>query len=161
MTTCAFTGHRIIKDEHRARLGEMLACAIEHAYDLGCRRFIAGGALGFDTEAAREVIRFRLLHPDVSLILFLPCIEQDEGWSERQRSLYAYLLSSANEIRYVSEVYDRDCMRRRNKTMAEECDMMIAYVSRDRSGSSQTVRLARSFGKEIHNLYPFLEGLGD
>nr|MBE6544830.1 DUF1273 domain-containing protein [Oscillospiraceae bacterium] len=50
MTTCAFTGHRIIKDEHRARLGEMLACAIEHAYDLGCRRFIAGGALGFDTE---------------------------------------------------------------------------------------------------------------
>ena len=85
---CAFTGHRKIAPEHRGKIGFALQNAISHAYDLGCREFVAGGALGFDTEAAREVIRFRINHPDVSLVLFLPCIEQDATWSDRQRNLY-------------------------------------------------------------------------
>ena len=118
---CAFTGHRKIPPEHRQGLTELLQSAIAHAYDLGCRKFIAGGALGFDTEAAREVIRFRISHPDVHLALYLPCIGQDISWSDRQRALYDYTLNCANEVRYVSENYDPDCMRRRNYAMAEEC----------------------------------------
>lgn len=151
--TCAFTGHRKIVTEHREVLPELLFDAITHAYDLGCRRFIAGGALGFDTEAARQVIRFRLTHPDVSLVIFVPHLGQADDWSERQRSLYDYILSSANEVRYVSESYDKDCMRRRNKAMAEECDILIAYVNNLRSGSGQTIRMAENLGKEIHNIY--------
>jgi uncharacterized phage-like protein YoqJ len=154
---CAFTGHRKIPPEHREKLADLLRLAIAHAYDLGCRKFIAGGALGFDTEAAREVIRFRLSHPDVYLSLYLPCIEQDSGWSDRQRALYDYTLGCANEVRYISESYDPDCMRRRNYAMAEECDVMIAYVSSPRSGSGQTVRRAAELGREIYNLYPMIE----
>ena len=153
---CAFTGHRKIEPEHREKIGLALQNAIAHAYDLGCRRFVAGGALGFDTEAAREVIRFRMSHPDVSLVLFLPCIEQDATWSVRQQSLYNYTLNCANEVKYISEGYDPDCMRRRNYAMAEECDIMIAYVSNPRSGSAQTVRRARELGREIYNLYPIV-----
>ena len=154
---CAFTGHRKIPPEHRAKLAVLLQHAIAHAYDLGCRKFVAGGALGFDTEAAREVIRFRLSHPDVRLVLFLPCIEQDACWSDRQRALYDYTLSCANEVKYISEGYHPDCMRRRNYAMAEECDIMIAYVSSPKSGSGQTVRRASELGREIYNLYPMLE----
>ena len=150
---CAFTGHRKIPPEHRQGLTELLQSAIAHAYDLGCRKFIAGGALGFDTEAAREVIRFRISHPDVHLALYLPCIGQDISWSDRQRALYDYTLNCANEVRYVSENYDSDCMRRRNYAMAEECDILIAYASTPRSGSGQTVRRAMELGKEIYNLY--------
>ena len=153
---CAFTGHRKIPPEHRAKLTAALQSAISYAYDLGCRKFIAGGALGFDTEAAREVIRFRLSHPDVRLVLFLPCIGQDESWSERQRALYNYTLGCANEVRYISESYTPDCMRRRNYAMAEECDIMIAYVSSPRSGSGQTVRRASELGREIYNLYSMI-----
>lgn len=156
MTTCAFTGHRIIAPEHRSALPGMIYSEICRAYDLGCRRFIAGGALGFDTEAAREVIRFRLSHPDVSLVLYLPCIDQDATWSDRQRSLYNYILNCANEVRYISENYDSNCMKKRNFAMADECDIMIAYVSSPRSGSGQTVRMAEMLGKEIHNLYTAL-----
>lgn len=156
MTTCAFTGHRRIEHCHRELLPSLLYSAISHAYDLGCRRFIAGGALGFDTEAAREVIRFRLSHPDVTLHLFLPCIDQDATWSDRQRSLYNYILNCANEVRYISDSYDKNCMKKRNFAMADECDLMIAYVSSPRSGSGQTVRMAEMLGKEIHNLYPEL-----
>lgn len=155
--TCAFTGHRNIKLEHRARMPELLFRAIKYAYEQGCRKFITGGALGFDTEAARQVLRFRIDHPDVALILFLPCLDQDATWSAGQRDFYDYILSSANEVRYLSESYDKSCMKRRNQAMAEECDVMIAYVGRDRSGSSQTLRMAKEFGKEAYNLYYELE----
>lgn len=155
--TCAFTGHRNIKFEHRAGMPNLLSRAIGYAYDKGCRRFITGGALGFDTEAAREVIRFRISHPDVSLVLFLPCLDQDASWSLRQRDSYDYILSSADEVKYISECYDKTCMKRRNQAMAEECDIMIAYVGRERSGSSQTLRIAQTLGKESYNLYFELE----
>ena len=155
--TCAFTGHRNIKYGHKAALPDLLSRAIGYAYDQGCRRFITGGAIGFDTEAARQVIRFRLSHPDVTLVLFLPCLDQDAAWSARQRSSYDYILSAADEVKYVSESYDRSCMRRRNQAMAEECDIMIAYVGHDRSGASQTLRIARELGRQAYNLYPQLE----
>ena len=157
MKTCAFTGHRNIKHEHRAAIPGLLARAINYAYENGCRRFITGGALGFDTEAAREVIRFRMTHPDVKLILFIPCLDQDAAWTERQRRRYDYILSSADEVRYVSEAYDKSCMRRRNQAMAEECDILLAYVGYERSGSAQTLRIATTLGKEIYNLYYHLE----
>lgn len=157
MTTCAFTGHRKIDIGHWEGLPEVLYNAISRAYDLGCRRFIAGGALGFDTEAARQVIRFRLAHPDVSLIIFVPYIDQAAAWSIRQQSLYDYIISSANEVKYISETYDRECMKRRNRAMAEECDLMIAYVCREMSGSGQTYRMAKNLGKEVWNIYTDLE----
>lgn len=154
--TCAFTGHRSIKYEHKAGLTNLLARAIGYAYDKGCRRFITGGALGFDTEAAREVIRFRMSHPDVSLVIFIPCLDQDAAWSVRQREFYEYMLSAADEVKYISESYDKNCMKRRNQAMAEECDILIAYVGHSRSGSSQTLRIATELGKETYNLYNHL-----
>ena len=88
MKSCSFTGHRQIKKEHIKSLPELVLRAINYAYNNGCRRFIAGGALGFDTVAAREVIRFRMSHPEVSLVLFLPCIAQDSKWKPQQKRLY-------------------------------------------------------------------------
>ena len=157
MTTCAFTGHRNIKDGHKQPLANLLKRAISYAYEKGCRRFITGGALGFDTAAAREVLLFRISHPDVSLILFLPCLDQDAGWNMSQKDSYEYILSSADEVKYVSEFYNKTCMKRRNQAMAEECDIMIAYVSRDYSGAAQTLRMATALGKETYNLYPSIE----
>ena len=80
MKVCSFTGHRQIKSDHVNDLPGLVERAIKYAYDNGCRRFIAGGALGFDTVAAREVIRFRISHPDVSLVLFLPCLLSFGPW---------------------------------------------------------------------------------
>ena len=158
MKACSFTGHRQIKREHEKELPELVARAINFAYEGGCRRFIAGGALGFDTVAAREIIRFRLRHPDVSLVLYLPCIAQDSKWRPQQKRLYEYLLSEANEVVYVSEEYTDGCMKERNLRIAEEADILIAYVGRANSGAAQTVRMARELGREIYNLYPALEG---
>lgn len=154
---CAFTGHRQIKNEHKKKIIPLLVRAIEYAYSEGCRDFYAGGALGFDTLAAREVIRFRITHPDVRLILLLPCINQTERWSPAQVGFYDYVLSSADEVKYISEAYTDSCMRERNFALANAADIMIAYVGRGASGAAQTARFADNLGKTVYNLYPALE----
>ncbi len=154
---CAFTGHRNIKPSHKYAMADILRRAINYAYNRGCREFVAGGAVGFDTEAARQVLLFRIDHPDVRLVLFLPCLDQDAAWTASQRDSYDFTLSSADEVRYLSERYDHSCMRRRNQAMADSCDIMIAYVGHGRSGASQTLRMAREGEKECYNLYPELE----
>ena len=157
MKSCAFTGHRQIKDTHKKAIVDILARAVEYAYSKGCRSFFSGGAIGFDTEAARAVLRFRISHPDVKLIMLLPCIEQDARWNDRQKDSYGYILSCADEVRYISDEYDDSCMKRRNTALAEECDLMIAYVSRRNSGAAQTVRMAEQRGKTVYNLWHTLE----
>ena len=158
MKTCAFTGHRRIEPLHEKTLPELLFRAVNYAYENGCRKFIAGGAVGFDTLAAREVIKFRISHPEVKLILALPCVNQDERWSDGQKSAYSYTLSLADEVVYISEEYTDTCMRERNRYLAEEADLLIAYLSHSASGAGQTVRMAKSRGVQVYNLYSALAG---
>ena len=154
---CSFTGHRSVKATHKNKITPLIARAIEYAYKEGCRDFLSGGAVGFDTLAAREVLRFRLSHSDVRLILVLPCINQDERWGDGDRNNYEYLLNVADEVIYVADEYTDTCMRERNFKLASMADILIAYVSRYNSGAAQTVRMAEKMGKQIYNLYPTLE----
>lgn len=151
--TCAFTGHRQVEKEAERALCALLVRAVAYAYAEGCRTFLTGGALGFDTLAARTVIAFRLSHRDVRLELLLPCLNQSERWTARRRTEYDWVLSEADEVCYFSDAYDKSCMRRRNAALAERCDLLIAYVGHERSGSAQTMRIASRLGRRIYNLY--------
>ena len=154
---CSFTGHRTIKKDHKSQIEGSLLRAITYAYEDGCREFLTGGALGFDTLAAKEIIKFRQTHPDVRLVLCLPCINQADKWSERDRDLYNHILTFADEVIYTSEAYTDSCMRERNFLLASKCDILIAYCGRAISGSAQTLRMADSMGKVIINIYEELE----
>ena len=158
-SACAFSGHRKIEKNSVQSVIEHLARAIKYAYGEGCRDFYCGGAVGFDTLAAREVLRFRMSHPDVRLILYLPCLNQDEKWSYRQSDAYEYILSSADEVRYISEEYTKTCMRERNQALADVADILIVYVGYSRSGSAQTARMGERAGKRVFNLYPSVNGI--
>ena len=151
---CAFTGHRRITSGHTRLLCELLDRAIEYAYAEGCRTFLSGGAIGFDTLAARRVISFRQRHSDARLLLMLPCENQDERWSDGQRDAYEFLLKNADSVIYAAELYEDGCMKRRNEMLAASADMMVAYVSHGGSGSAQTVRIAERLGIPVYNLYP-------
>ena len=157
MHSCAFTGHRKIEEGHKGRIDELLRRAIAFAYEGGCRLFLTGGALGFDTLAAKEILRFRMTHPDIALKVILPCKNQFESWTPSQVNMYEYTLANADEVEYISDVYTDGCMRERNRRLVDQADMLIAYVSRSHSGSGQTVRMASNDGKVIFNLYPSLE----
>ena len=150
---CCFTGHRVLPADQVENIYELFPSILEKLYSQGVREFRAGGALGFDTLAAREVIKYRISHPDVSLVLALPCVNQDERWSARQRDAYSYVLSSANEVVYISEEFTDTCMKDRNRYLVEEADVLIAYASRSASGAGQTVRMAKKRGVQVYNLY--------
>ena len=153
MEYCSFTGHRIIAPEKASSLEMLLDRAVEYAYSEGCRTFLCGGALGFDTMAAKIVISKRIKYSDIRLLMVLPCKNQAERWSNRARSMYEYTVSVADEVIYISESYTPSCMRDRNLYLAEYCDMLIAYVGRSNSGAAQTMRLAEHFGKRVYNLF--------
>lgn len=158
MNNCSFTGHRLIEYRHEKKLSDLLDRAIAYAYEEGCRNFYTGGAIGFDTMAARKLIGFRISHRDVKIIVAVPCKDQDARWTDAQKDNYAFILSNADEIVFVSEEYTKDCMRKRNEYLADVCDVLIAYSGRSSSGSAQTIRMAESRGKTVYNLYPSVAG---
>ena len=153
MDGCSFSGHRVVLPEHKAPLCDLLRRAIAYAYEKGCRSFYCGGAVGFDTYAAKEVILFRVKHPDVRLVLLLPCADQSDGWNPMNRAAYDYILSEADEAVILSDHYVKGCMQRRNRALVDRADILICYVEREGSGSSQTMHLAQKKGIEVYNLY--------
>ena len=62
---CCFTGHREIPLLFRPLLKRRLEATVRRLADEGIVYFIAGGALGFDTMAALEVLRMKRSHPQI------------------------------------------------------------------------------------------------
>lgn len=85
--------------------------------------FYCGGALGFDTLAAQAVLKARRFHPQVKLILALPCRDQAEQWRETDRLFYESIKRRADEVVYLSEHYTRGCMFERNRYMVDHSDV--------------------------------------
>ena len=68
--------------------------------------FLTGGALGFDTMAAQEVVRIRAMGlPTLRLTLVLPYVGQESQWSERDASVYRGLLRQADQVVYMGQEY--------------------------------------------------------
>ena len=153
---CSFTGHRFIKRSHIDSICDLLDRGIAYAYSCGCRNFFCGGAIGFDTLAAKRVLAFRSTHPDVTLDLILPCFDQDAKWSDSQKREYSEIVTAADTVEYVSTDYYNGVMMHRNRRLVERCKMIIAYAGRP-GGSTQTISMAEAVGKKVYNIFPSLE----
>lgn len=149
---CSFTGHRRIPPAHLAALPMHIDAALTAFYVMGCRDFYTGGAMGFDTLAAERTILFRKEHPDVRLILMLPCRDQCKNWPSEDVRRFGEILAECDAYRYVSETYDPRAMYRRNMELVGVADACIAYVNREKSGAGQTLRAARRAGLTVINL---------
>ena len=110
--TCCFTGHRQIPKVEYPAVRARLTYAIRDLYEKGYRRFVAGGAIGFDTLAAEIVLALRRHYPDVSLILMLPCADQDARWSSEDKAIYQKQKSEADEVILLAERYFDGCMQK-------------------------------------------------
>ncbi len=149
---CIFTGHRVISQEHMGVLPDLLEMAIQSAYEMGCKTFWAGGALGFDRIAADAVIRARNIYSDIRLGILVPCRDQDKNWSVEEQSAYRYQLAAADMVEVLSEHYYDGCMRARNQSLVDRGDVCIAYALTTHSGASQTVKMAEAARLNIVNL---------
>ena len=153
---CCFTGHRIIRQTDIGILPQRLDEIIEKLYKNGVTDYICGGALGFDTIAAKAVLKLRSVYPDIRLHLALPCLEQDKNWKSADREVYRHILDSADDITYVSQVeYYDGCMQKRNRYMIEKSAHCVFYMTINRGGTHYTVRYALE--NELH-MYNILRG---
>ena len=154
---CAFSGHREIPAGAAEGLRRALSARIDELAEAGCRRFLCGGALGFDTLAAEAVLEVRERRPAVRLVLALPCPGQDRRWAERDRAVFARILAAADETVLVSPAYHRYCMMQRNRYLVDHSDLLICYLTRDRGGTAYTVGYALRRGVAVENLAAQIE----
>ena len=149
---CCFTGHRYVANAHIEKLNTRLPDIIKELAKSGVSDFITGGALGFDTLAAKAVLKERDKNPDIRLILALPCREQAARWRKKDIDLYNEILSMADEVIYVSEEYTNACMLKRNRFMVEHSTHCVFYMSAPRGGTAYTVKYALENEIEMHNV---------
>ena len=142
-TMCCFTGHRTIYVQDRPTLRQRLNDAILTVAGEGAARFVCGGARGFDMMAGFAVLDMKQEHLDFRLVLVLPCANQDADWTTAERADYQWLRAAADLVTLVSDVYTKTCMKQRNQVMVDMSAHCISYLRHDRSGTSQTMHMAR------------------
>ncbi len=146
-----FTGHRKIGD---CDIAEKLDVVIERCISKGYRRFLAGGAVGFDSLAAKRVIEAKKKHPDTELWLILPCRDQTKLWTKLvDINDYRNIKDAADGIVYIQDFYDDECMMKRNAYMIDSSSICVAYFSGRRGGTANTVRYAEKKGVAVVNLF--------
>ena len=152
---CCFTGHRLLSASDRAGLRVLLYKEIKRLIGEGVTTFLSGGALGFDTLAAQEVLRLRAERPEpIALVLVLPCLGQENRWTERDAAVYRGLLRNADEVIYTGDVYEPGCMFVRNRYLVDHSSICLCCLREGsaRGGTAYTVRYADKQGLPIVNL---------
>lgn len=147
--TCCFSGHRAVARELVPELEKKLDAAVARLKGEGVKRFVCGGAVGFDTLAAQAVLRAKKTDPGVLLILALPCPEQAEKWSEKSRAVYQETVRAADVVYVVSPEYSPGCMHKRNRFMVDSSSRCVYYLTKNSGGTFSTVEYARKTGLKL------------
>ena len=151
-TTACFSGHRIIQDNIFV-IRQDIDHAVLSAYQLGYRNFLCGGALGFDTIAAEEILNLKKNYKDIKLYMIIPCASQASHWSENDRIKHNHIISQADSSVILSDYYFTGCMQNRNRCMVDHSSLCICYMKELKGGTWSTVRYAFHCGIKIDNIF--------
>ena len=157
---CTFTGHRPsklgIKSEadhlcEEIKLGLQREIAIACA--LGYRNFITGMALGTDTWAAQEVLRFRYVYglrgETVKLFAAVPFDGQELHWTMEQQKRYQRILANCDGVFYIGSAGNAGAYMARNIYMTDHASRLIAVSNGSAGGTLRTINAAIERGLEI------------
>ena len=125
---------------------------IEAAIAEGADCFYAGMARGTDLWAADMILHFRSQHPQIRLIAVLPYRDRISTVRGAERFHVHAVLQSADSIITLSEHYFKGCFRARNAYMIAHSRRLIALMLDDKSGTGQTIRMAKRAGLELRIL---------
>ena len=149
MKVCAFTGHRNLAgtdfDEH------LLERVVSDLVKTGTTRFLCGMAVGFDMKAAQAVLALKEMY-DIQLVACLPCLNQSERFSARNKLLYEDILSRCDDVYIFEKEYVSGCMQKRDRYMVDNCDVLVSFLRRNSGGTFYTVNYARKANKKIIEL---------
>lgn len=151
MTVC-FTGHRQLAEQESDAVSVKLDLLLPKLYQQGYRRFLCGGALGFDTLAAEAVMRLQATHSDVMLVMAIPCATQAMRWNEADTRRYEQILYAADETHVLSPAYYNGCMMVRNRFMVDRSALCVCYLNKMKGGTMSTVAYAVQEKLSVLNL---------
>lgn len=151
MTVC-FTGHRQLAEQESDAVSVKLNLLLPKLYQQGFRRFLCGGALGFDTLAAEAVMRLQATHSDVMLVMAIPCATQAMRWNEADTRRYEQILYAADETHVLSPAYYNGCMMVRNRFMVDRSALCVCYLNKMKGGTMSTVAYAVQEKLSVLNL---------
>ena len=137
-----FTGHRLLSSAEKQMLCVRLDKLIEALWLRDYRTFICGGALGFDTLVAQRVLAAKKRHPELRLVMALPCADQSRRWSSEDCRVYERLLYAADETHVISPTYFDGCMQVRNRFMVDHASLCVCYLNKMKGGTVSTVAYA-------------------
>ncbi len=149
---CCFTGHRSINETDKAALVAALRRVLPDLINEGVTVFKTGGAIGFDTLAAEEVLRLKNNFPNVKLHIYVPCLDQNRFYTDEQNEVYLRHINAADKIFCISESYKRGCMQKRNRALVDGSDCCVAYLNRQSGGTAYTVSYAEKNGVRVIRL---------
>ncbi len=150
--SACFTGHRKIAEGTRSDLLSATVNAVVKLVKRGYTDFILGGAIGYDTLAARAllILRDQPNYDHIKIHLFLPCENQTKGWSAEDIAEYNRIKELADTVTYISKDYYDGVMLDRNRAMVNSSSALISYCTNTaRSGAASTTRYAYKMGLEV------------
>ena len=150
--TVCFTGHRKILNGEYEILALRLCETITNLIERGYRYFGVGGALGFDTLAAKTVLELKRTYPHIKLILVLPCRNQTLYWTPCDKQIYDNICRLADKVTCLRDKYEPGCMHARNRHLVENSSVCVCYLTHYGGGTDYTVSYAENLGLEIINL---------
>ena len=112
-----------------------------------------GGAIGYDTLAAKILFRLRETDfPQIKVILVYPFEGFTSRWSDEQRAEYARLLPQYDKAVCVAQRASREAYLERDRHLVDGSAYCIAYCTRNSGGTAYTLRYAMDKGVEIYNV---------
>lgn len=150
--TCCFSGNRYIPSDDYYRIKQQLTVTIKKLIQEDIIYFGTGGAIGFDTIAAKTIIELRNEFPNIKLILVLPCKNQAKHWNTKNKTDYDNILKLANKVVYISQDYTNDCMLKRNRHLVDNSSCCVYYNSQNGAGTSYTIQYAKSKGLKLFQI---------
>lgn len=153
--TCCFSGHR----ELPAEKVQQLATKIEKAVrDLivkhGVCYFGVGGAIGFDTLAAKVLFQMRKSEfPQIKVILVYPFDGYTRWWTREQKREYRMLLPKYDKVVCVVDQAGKEAYLWRNRHLVDGSGYCIYYCTRKEGETAYTVADAKSRGLHMIGLH--------
>ena len=150
--TCCFTGHRAIPEKELPAILKRTEQAVRRLIEQGVVFFGVGGAIGYDTEAAKLLFQLRATdYPQIKVILVYPFEGYTSRWSGEQRAEYARLLQQYDKAVCVAQRASIEAYLTRDRHLVDGSAYCIAYCTRDSGGTAYTLRYARQEGLKIVN----------
>ena len=165
MKTLCFTGHRpkaLFGYDQTLYTGLMLQltdCVKQLYENAGYRKFISGGAQGFDQLAFWAVDNLKKIHPDIINVVYVPFAGQEQKWLQEglfSQTQYRQMLSVADEVRIISDNNDISALFKRNDAMIEDSDGILCLYEDDswkdpntKDGTAEAMRFANNHMMDI------------